>query len=179
MEYCDGPELSAYFKKNQCLEEKEAKQIIRQILSGLKYLFEQDNKIIHYDLKPTNIMFHRGVVKILDFGLCKQMETDETKIDLTSQGTGTYWYLPPETFRDGGTEVCSKVDVWSAGVIFFELLYGRRPFANGINQTKIFHDQIILREAVRVEFPNQTPLKYKVSEGAKNFITACLKYCPE
>lgn len=124
-------------------------------------------------------MFHRGVVKILDFGLCKQMETDETKINLTSQGTGTYWYLPPETFRDGDAEVSSKVDVWSLGVIFFELLYGKRPFGHGLSQNRIFHEQIIVREAKRIEFPSQTPLKYKVSDGAKSFIAACLKYQQE
>lgn len=43
-------------------------------------------------------MFHRGTVKILDFGLCKVIDTDDTRMDLTSQGVGTYWYLPPETF---------------------------------------------------------------------------------
>lgn len=58
-------------------------------------MYEQDNKIIHYDLKPSNIMFHQGKIKILDFGLCKQMESEDTKIGLTSQGVGTYWYLPP------------------------------------------------------------------------------------
>lgn len=40
-------------------------------------------------------MFHRGMIKILDFGLCKQIDGDETRINLTSQGVGTYWYLPP------------------------------------------------------------------------------------
>lgn len=44
-------------------------------------------------------MFHKGIVKILDFGLCKEMETEETKMNLTSQGVGTYWYLPPEAFE--------------------------------------------------------------------------------
>lgn len=60
-------------------------------------------------------------------------------MNLTSQGVGTYWYLPPETFFDSGAEVSSKVDVWSAGVIFYELLYGRRPFGHGLSQAKIMH----------------------------------------
>jgi len=65
-------------------------------------------------------MFHRGVVKILDFGLCKIMEGEDSIIDLTSQGVGTYWYLPPETFVIGSkTSISAKVDIWSAGVIFF------------------------------------------------------------
>lgn len=58
------------------------------------------------------------MVKVIDFGLCKKMESEETKIDLTSQGVGTYWYLPPETFF-ANAEISSKVDVWSLGVIFY------------------------------------------------------------
>jgi tousled-like kinase len=52
---------------------------------------------------------------------------------------GTYWYLPPETFLENDPEVSSKVDIWSVGVIFYELLYGRRPFGHGVSQTKIIH----------------------------------------
>lgn len=101
-------------------------------------------------MKPSNIMFNKGIIKILDFGLCKQMDSDETRMNLTSQGVGTYWYLPPETFVDCGAEVSSKVDVWSAGVIFYELLYGRRPFGHGLSQAKIMHEQIILKEALKL-----------------------------
>jgi tousled-like kinase len=61
-------------------------------LSGLKYLNESKQKIIHYDLKPQNILFHNGEIKITDFGLCKIMEEHEERIELTSQGVGTYWY---------------------------------------------------------------------------------------
>jgi tousled-like kinase len=81
-------------------------------------MFDQKTKIIHYDLKPANIIFHHGMVKVIDFGLCKKMESEDTKIDLTSQGVGTYWYLPPETFFPN-PEISSKVDVWSLGVIFY------------------------------------------------------------
>jgi serine/threonine protein kinase len=59
------------------------------ILLGLKYLNEHPLKIIHYDLKPSNIMFHEGEIKIGDFGLCKNMQDqDQTKMELTSQGVG-------------------------------------------------------------------------------------------
>jgi tousled-like kinase len=55
------------------------------ILMGLKYLNEHPLKIIHYDLKPSNIMFHEGEIKIGDFGLCKNMQDqDQTKMELTS-----------------------------------------------------------------------------------------------
>ncbi len=71
---------------------------MKQLFSALSYLSSLKEKVIHYDLKPSNIMFHEGVIKILDFGLSKIMNGEETRMELTSQGVGTYWYLPPETF---------------------------------------------------------------------------------
>ena len=68
---------------------------MKQLFSALDYLSKLKERIIHYDLKPNNIMFDEGVVKILDFGLSKIMHGDDTRIDLTSQGVGTYYYLPP------------------------------------------------------------------------------------
>ena len=59
-----------------------------------------------------------------------------------------------------GAEISPKVDVWSMGVIFFQLLYGKRPFGHGIRQDKIYQDGIILK-AMKVDFP--TDKKYKVS----------------
>lgn len=70
--------------------------MIKQVALGIKYLHELPKKVIHYDLKPQNIIFHQGKVKITDFGICKT--TNEDIIELTSQGVGTYWYLPPECF---------------------------------------------------------------------------------
>lgn len=92
--------------------------IIRQVINAIKYLHELPDKVIHYDLKPQNILFHKGRIKITDFGLCKT--TKEEKIELTSQGVGTYWYLPPECFvSDQKAMITTKVDIWSIGVIYF------------------------------------------------------------
>lgn len=60
-------------RKHSCLEEREAKLIMKQLFSALEYLSKLKERIIHYDLKPSNIMFDNGVVKILDFGLSKIM----------------------------------------------------------------------------------------------------------
>jgi tousled-like kinase len=74
--------------------------------------------------------------------------------------------------------VSPKVDIWSIGVIFFEMLYGEKPFGQGVSQNKMLREGTILN-ALKVEFPPQTPKKYKVSEDAKDFIRGCLKYNPE
>lgn len=114
LELCTGPDLYSYLKLNKVLSEKEAKMIITQILSGLKYLNELKNKIIHFDLKPQNILFNNGEVKISDFGLSKIMDEKSDLIELTSQGVGTYWYLPPECFEtEKSPEINSKVNFQS------------------------------------------------------------------
>ena len=84
--------------------------------------------MIHYDLKPANILYQNGVVKILDFGICKVMERPEdSNMELTSANVGTFWYLPPEIFDRSQTPLISnKVDVWSTGVIFYQLLFGKK-----------------------------------------------------
>jgi tousled-like kinase len=74
--------------------------------------------------------------------------------------------LPPEVFEEERAHVSSKVDIWSIGVIFFEMLYGKKPFGDGLTQSKIMRQGIILN-AHSVEFPLQTPKKYQVSKEAK------------
>ena len=77
------------------------------------------------------------MVKVTDFGLSKIMEEGNTLMggmELTSQGAGTYWYLPPECFELNGSNpprISNKVDVWSVGIILFQMLYGKRPFGEG------------------------------------------------
>uniref|UniRef100_A0A8D3CH39 Tousled like kinase 1 n=1 Tax=Scophthalmus maximus TaxID=52904 RepID=A0A8D3CH39_SCOMX len=135
MEYCEGNDLDFYLKQHKLMSEKEGRSIVMQIVNALKYLNEIKPPIIHYDLKPGNILLVDGTacgeIKITDFGLSKIMDDDNYGVDgmdLTSQGAGTYWYLPPECFVVGKEppKISNKVDVWSVGVIFFQCLYGRK-----------------------------------------------------
>lgn len=105
------------------------------------------------------------MVKVVDFGLCRTLENEDTKIANTTPGAGTCWYLPPEHYSEN-PQVSSKIDIWSAGVIFYEMLYGKRPFGQGISQQAIIRQGVILN-AGSVEFPSVHPKKLRVSEGAK------------
>jgi tousled-like kinase len=111
--------LSNYLRFYGKIQEREAKVIIKQILLALVYLSSHKPVIIHYDLKPQNIVFKEGIIKVLDFGICKTIDSDQSKIELTSQGTGTYRYLPPETFIHSHPTISNKVDIWSLGTIFY------------------------------------------------------------
>ncbi|GFO41991.1 serine/threonine-protein kinase tousled-like 2 [Plakobranchus ocellatus] len=184
LEYQKGNDLDFYLKQNKSIPEKEARSIISQTVSALRYLNEIKPPVIHYDLKPGNILLGSGSVsgeiKITDFGLSKVMDENnfqpEVGMDLTSQGAGTYWYLPPECFVVGKTppKISSKVDVWSVGVIFYQCLYGKKPFGHNLSQAAILEENTILK-ATEVEFAS----KPQVSQEAKNFIRRCLQYKKE
>lgn len=181
LEYCDGNDLDFLLKQHKTVPEREAKSVVTQTVSALKYLNEIRPPVIHYDLKPGNILLVStgalsGEVKITDFGLSKVMDSSDDSMDLTSQGAGTYWYLPPECFVVGKEppKISSKVDVWSVGVIFFQMLYGKKPFGHNQTQASILENNTILK-AREVEFP----AKPVVSNEAKNFIKRCLVYRKE
>ena len=175
LEYCSGPDLATYLQRNRFIQEKEARIIITQILEGLEYLNKLPNKIIHYDLKPENIIFNNMEVKISDFGLAKIVESNTDRVQLTSQGVGTYWYLPPECFEEKkNVDISSKVDIWSVGVILFEMFFRKKPFGQNYTQDKLLKDRI-MQNAKVVEIPN----KPSISEECKDFIRRCLAYHPE
>ncbi|KAL1189061.1 Serine/threonine-protein kinase TOUSLED [Cardamine amara subsp. amara] len=176
LEYCSGKDLDAVLKATPNLPEKEAKVIIMQIVQGLVYLNKRSQKIIHYDLKPGNVLFDEfGVAKVTDFGLSKIVEDNvgSQGMELTSQGAGTYWYLPPECFELNKTPmISSKVDVWSIGVLFYQMLFGKRPFGHDQSQERILREDTIIK-AKKVEFPVTRPA---ISNEAKELIRRCLTY---
>ena len=189
MEYCEGVDLDTHLKAHGPMPEKEARGVIIQVLSALRYLNTPPNKVIHYDIKPGNILYNKGQVKIADFGLSKTVDHSITNghdtIELTSQGAGTYYYLPPECFSGINTpsassvhappnaalKVSNKVDVWSIGVVFYELLFAKKPFGDGQSQ------EHILRTASTIFNPNaDIVFPSRISKQAEEFIRRLLTY---
>jgi len=167
LELCEGDPLDLRLKMQGPMPEKEAKSIIVQILNGLRYLASK--KIIHYDIKPSNLFYNAGQVKIGDFGLSKIVDSGEGMYDLSTVGGGTSHYLPPECHESSRPKIDSKVDVWSTGVVFFELLYNRRPFGEGLSQ-----DAFRRQTAVEGTFDVVFPASPKVSPDAVKFLRKLL-----
>lgn len=86
-EYCNGGTLDELLKKKKFLTEAEALKMFVQILDAFKVLFRE--KILHRDLKPSNILFHDGVLKLADFGFCKEL-MDDNSMAQTMVGSPIY-----------------------------------------------------------------------------------------
>lgn len=171
LELCNGCDLWQYLKERKRISEDETKIIVKQILDALKYLCTLKNKIIHYDLKPQNIIFHNFEVKLTDFGLAKIIDENEDKIQLTSQGVGTYFYLPPECFDKSKSKfITNKVDIWSLGIVTYELLFGVKPFNGNYYQERVFNDQSFLNEPIKFDE------NIKISHACRYFILKCLEF---
>jgi len=126
MEYVEGIPLTRYCNKHGC-SIKRRLQLFRAVCEAVQYAHQ--HAIIHRDLKPSNILVKNdSTVKLLDFGIAKQMESLDMPMDQTLTGLRlmTPAYAAPEQVR--GERVGSHTDVYSLGVILYELLAGRLPF---------------------------------------------------
>ena len=123
-----GETLRRRFAKPLCVS--DVLSIVRQIADGL--IAVHDKRIVHRDLKPENVfVLPNGTIKLLDFGLARQMappSSDGATLMATITGTvvGTMAYMAPERAR--GLECDGRTDLFALGVMFYEMLAGRRPF---------------------------------------------------
>ncbi|CAD8059296.1 unnamed protein product [Paramecium sonneborni] len=118
-EYCNGGDLRDIIKRGK-LDSKSVINILRQILNGYYSLYQ--NSIIHRDLKPANILLHNGIPKLADFGFAKKIDFEN---DLMTSIAGTPLYMAPQVIlRQPYT---SKCDIWSLGMILYELLFQKTP----------------------------------------------------
>jgi serine/threonine protein kinase len=125
MELLAGIDLEALMRSGETVLLQEKLDVMIQVCRGLAYAHE--HRVIHRDIKPSNIrLLEDGTAKIMDFGIAKLAGTGVTK---TGMMVGTVHYMSPEQIR--GLPLDGRSDVFSVGVILFELLSGRRPFGEG------------------------------------------------
>jgi serine/threonine-protein kinase len=125
MEYVDGMTLRQLLGSGRKLLPERALEIIAGVLSALDYAHRHG--IVHRDIKPANVMLTRnGDVKVMDFGIARAVNEANTSMTATSAVMGTAQYLSPEQAR--GEVVDARSDLYSAGVLLYELLTGKPPF---------------------------------------------------
>lgn len=123
MEYIDGITLKEYISQQHVIRWKEAVHFTLQILYALQHAHEKG--IIHRDIKPQNIMLLKdGTIKVTDFGIARFSRSDSRT--MTDKAIGSVHYIAPEQARGAVTD--EKSDVYSVGVMLYEMLTGKLPF---------------------------------------------------
>ena len=162
LEYLGRGDFSKFLKKRP-LKEKYAKKYLKQLSSGLKYLLE--NKIIHRDLKPQNILVtNLGDIKIADFGFARYFDNDM----VIQTVCGSPLYMAPEIMKNKKYDL--KSDLWSVGVILYEMLIGHAPF-----RAKNIFDLMKQIERNDVKIPMET----NISDDCRDLLLKLLQKDPE
>lgn len=123
MEYIDGITLKEYIEQQGCLSWKDAIHFTIQILKGLQHA--HDKGIVHRDVKPQNILLCAdGTIKVTDFGIARFARSEHKT--MTDKAIGSVHYISPEQARGEPTD--EKADIYSVGVMLYEMLTGKLPF---------------------------------------------------
>ena len=167
MEYIDGKTLKQLIKKRGHLTVPEAIDIMVQLTDGLKVA--HDSYIIHRDIKPQNIMIlEDGLVKITDFGIA--MAINAADLTQTNSVMGSVHYLPPEQAAGKGSTI--KSDIYSLGILFYEMLSGTMPFRG---ETAV---EIALKH-IKEDMPSIRKVNSKVPQSVENIILKCTAKNPK
>ena len=152
MEFVDGESLGSVLKREGLLHPDQAARIVYQTAMGLATA--HDRGVIHRDIKPGNIMVgSRGNVKIADFGIALSTQDFSKKLTSTGEFVGTPGYLSPEVCL--GKPVDQRSDIFSLGIVLFEMLAGRMPFTD---ESPLG----LMLEVVKAEIPDVCTLNHEV-----------------
>jgi tRNA A-37 threonylcarbamoyl transferase component Bud32 len=169
MEYVDGLNLRQV-QRAGALAPREALEIVPQICEALQ--FAHDRGVVHRDIKPENVLLDQtGCIKIADFGLAKILGTERTNFTLTepNQRMGTPHYMAPEQVAHP-SEVDHRADIYSLGVVFYELLTGDLPIGKFAPPSQKVQVDVRLDEVVLKALENEPALRYQQASEVKTEI---------
>lgn len=164
MEYVDGPTLKEVINERAPLSVREVVNITSQICDALECA--HDHHLIHRDIKPHNILLTKsGLVKVTDFGIARAMTNNTITQHHTTSVLGSVHYFSPEQARGGMTDV--KSDIYSLGVVMYEMLTGKLPFSG---ETAVSVALMHLRE----KFVEPRELNKDIPQSLENIVLRCL-----
>lgn len=135
MEFIDGLSIANLIEKKKKVEPMPTILIFREACKGLKYA--HDRGIIHRDIKPDNVMISkRGEVKLLDFGIATALPGEDERLTKTGAMMGTPAYMSPEQILSS-KYVVKASDIYSMGVLLYEMITGIKPFPNSLSKEAI------------------------------------------
>ena len=173
MEFIDGTNLRQAMLAGQ-LQPQQALAIVPQICDALQYA--HDEGVVHRDIKPENILLdQRGRVKIADFGLSKLIASGEATPELTLTGThqvmGTVRYMAPEQL-EGAKAVDHRADIYSLGVVFYEMLTGELPLGRFAPPSQKVQVDVRLDEVVLRALAKEPQRRYQQASEVKTAVEA-------
>jgi tRNA A-37 threonylcarbamoyl transferase component Bud32 len=177
MEFIDGVNLRQLLR-NGHIQPREALQIVPQICDALQ--FAHDEGIVHRDIKPENILLdRRGRVKIADFGIAKLLGSKAVEFTLTGpwQVMGTAHYMAPEQM-DKPQEVDHRADIYSLGVVFYELLTGQLPIGRFAPPSKKVQIDVRLDQVVLKALESEPERRYQHVSDVKTEVETIIGKLP-